>query len=276
VQLIEWIPAVTTTGLLSLVLWLSRTWIKVRLTSSVQHEFDKRLEELKAEFRVAEKSLEANLAKRSAELEALRSGALSGITQRRALLDKRRVEAIDQLWGALVRNHSARNLAMTMSALKLEELAKLVTKDHRIREFVKMSGVGFDVSKLDYVSGVYARPYVSDMAWALYSAISAITGYYVAHWVALSNGIDSRRMVDNESVQKLIVAAMPEYKEYLEKHGISAAYHLLDRLDSLLIKELNRMALDHQQDKESIQQAAEILEQARNLEEKASSVPAVE
>lgn len=267
-QLTDWVPALTTTGLLSLALWLSRALITARLTRSVQHEFDQKLEQLKSEFRTAEKTLEASLAQRSAELESLRTGALSGITQRRALFDKRRLEAIDQLWGTWIANQSARSLAMTMSVMKLENIAEQVTRDDRMREFVKVSGGGFDTSKLDYVTANLARPYVSDMAWALFSAMQAITGYYVAHWVALSHGVDSRKMVANEAVQKLILAVAPEYKEYLESNGLSASYHLLERFDTLLLAELRRMATDSQQDKESVEQAAQILEYARNLNEK--------
>ena len=86
-QLTDWIPALTTTSLLSCALWMFRSLITARLTRSVQHEFDEKLEKLKSEFRTAETTLEANLAQRSTELESLRAGALSGITQRRALLD---------------------------------------------------------------------------------------------------------------------------------------------------------------------------------------------
>lgn len=267
-QLTDWIPALTTTGLLSLALWLGRALITARLTRSVQHEFDKKLEQLKSEFRASEKTLEASLAQRSAELESLRAGALSGITQRRALLDKRRLEAIDQLWGTLIRNQSARSLAMTMSLIQLENIAEQVSRDDRVRDFIKVSGGGFAPSKLDYVTADLARPYVSDMAWALFSATQAITSYYVAHWVALSHGIDSRKMIANDTVHKLILAVAPEYREYLDINGLSASYHLLERFDTLLLAELKRMATDYQQDKESVEQAARILEHARSLNEK--------
>lgn len=273
-QLTDWIPALTTTGLLSLALWLSRALITARLTRSVQHEFDENLEKIKAEFRVAEKTLEASLAQKSAELESLRAGALSGITSRRALLDKRRLDAIDQLWGALIANQSARSLAMTMSVMKLENIAEQVERDDRLREFIKISGGGFDPSKLDHVTANLARPHVSDMAWALFSAMQAITGYYVAHWVALSHGIDSRKMVANEAVQKLILAVTPEYRDYLEANGLTASYHLLERFDTLLLAEFKKMTADSQQDKESIEQAAQILEHARNLNQKVSPAPA--
>lgn len=273
-QLTDWIPALTATGLMSLALWLSRALISARLTRSVQHEFDQKIEKLKSEFRAAEKTLEASLAQRSAELESLRAGALTGITQRRALVDKRRLDAIDQLWGTLIANQSARSLAMTMSVMNLEHIAEQVSSDDRVRNFIKISGGSFDPSKLDYVTANLARPYVSDMAWALFSAMQAITGYYVAHWVALSHGVDSRKMVANEAVKKLILAVAPEYKEYLETNGLSASYHLLERFDTLLLTELKRMTTDYQQDKESVEQAAQILEHARNLNEKVNPAPA--
>jgi len=51
-------------------------------------------------------------------------------------------------------------------------------------------------------------------------------------------------------------------------NGLSASYHLLERFDTLLLAELKRMATDYQQDKESVEQAARILEHARSLNEK--------
>lgn len=60
----------------------------------------------------------------------------------------------------------------------------------------------------------------------------------------------------------------PEYREYLDANGLSASYHLLERLDTLLLAELKRMATDNQQDRESVEQAAQIMEHARNLNEK--------
>lgn len=270
-QFADWIPALTTTSALSLALWLFRSIIKTRLTASVQHQFDGKLERIKSDLRASEKQLETKLAQRSAEFEALRSGALSGLAQRRFLVDKRRLEAIDQLWGTLVANQRARALALSMSVLNLEEVAAQVEKDERIRILVKSFGAGFDPAKIEYINANLARPYVSAMAWALYNAIQAITGFYAAHWAALSNGIDSRKMIASDVAMKLIVTALPESKEYLEKRGLSASYHLLEKLDTLLLEELNRMAVDHEPDKDSVKQAAEILEQARMLSAETSA-----
>jgi len=159
-----------------------------------------------------------------------------------------------------------------MSTLKLESIAERVGDDGQLREFMKTLGGGFDATKLDGVTAHLVRPHVSDMSWALYSAIQAITNYYVAHWLLLSQGLDSRGLIANDYAQSLILAVAPEYKEYLETHGLSASYNLLERLETLLLAELQRIMMDPQQDKESVEQAANILDHVRGLNEKVHSV----
>jgi len=95
-----WIPSLTVSGLLGVALWLSRSIIETRLRASVQGEFDAKLEVLKGDIRSSEERLGARLREKEAELEALRSGALSAMTSRQVVLDNRRLEAVDQLWSA--------------------------------------------------------------------------------------------------------------------------------------------------------------------------------
>ena len=56
-QLSNWIPALTTTSLFGVALWLARTLIMTRLRNSVKNEFDSKLEVLRSEL----KSKEARL-----------------------------------------------------------------------------------------------------------------------------------------------------------------------------------------------------------------------
>lgn len=97
-SLIDWIPAISTTALLSVVLWLLRSVISTRLRASVQHEFDQKLETMRATLRSSEEAFKADLRGKEAQIAALRSGAMSALASRQAALDKRRIEAVDQLW----------------------------------------------------------------------------------------------------------------------------------------------------------------------------------
>jgi hypothetical protein len=97
----DWIPAISTTSLLAAVLWLLRSVISTRLRASVQHEFYQKVEALKTDLRKSEESFKADLRSKESQIEALRSGALSGLASRKAAIDARRIQAVDQLWAAL-------------------------------------------------------------------------------------------------------------------------------------------------------------------------------
>lgn len=103
------------TGLLGLALWLGRNLISTRLTKSVEHEFNAKLDKLQAELRASEARLNADLRAKEAEISALRSGALSALASRQISLDKRRLEAAEQIWSAVAALQPACALASTMS-----------------------------------------------------------------------------------------------------------------------------------------------------------------
>lgn len=44
----DWFPAISTTSLLVIALWLGRNLLITRLTNSVRHEYDEKLETIKA------------------------------------------------------------------------------------------------------------------------------------------------------------------------------------------------------------------------------------
>ncbi len=54
-----------------------RSLISTRLTKSVQHEFDEKLETLKTTLRKSEESFKADLRFKEIQIEALRGGAMT-------------------------------------------------------------------------------------------------------------------------------------------------------------------------------------------------------
>lgn len=60
-MLISWLPALTTTVLLGIALWLGRNLISTRLTKSVEHEFNIKLKDLDAKLKESEARLNAEL-----------------------------------------------------------------------------------------------------------------------------------------------------------------------------------------------------------------------
>ena len=84
-------------------IFAGRNWLKASKERSVQHRFDARLEELRADLRKSEEGLKSELRLKEGQITALRDGVLSGRAHRQALLDKRRLEAVDRLEDALHR-----------------------------------------------------------------------------------------------------------------------------------------------------------------------------
>lgn len=253
------IPGITTTGLLAVALWLGRNFLLTRLTRSVEHEFNRKLEDVRAELRIAEERLKADLRAKEVEISALRAGALSALANRQAALDKRRLEAVDQIWSAVTALGPARALAASMSYIDFEVAAKAAEQDPKARQFFEMIGAGFDPKSMDLTEAVKARPFVSPMVWAVYSAMQAVIAHSIIRWHVLKGGLGTKDFANHEAIAKLIKSALPHYADYIDKQGPEGYYYVLEALDQRLLAEMRAMLSGTETDKAAIEQAAEIL-----------------
>ena len=88
----------------------------------------------------------------------------------------------------------------------------------------------------------------------------------VMRWHVLKGGLGTTDFADNKAIEKLVVAALPHYAEYLEKNGASVYYYVLEALDARLLVEIQNMLAGVESDRASIEQAAEIVRQANALQ----------
>jgi hypothetical protein len=166
----EWIAAVVTyfgaTALIGAVLWLFKNLIITRLTNSVRHEFNEKLEKLRSELRKQETAFKADLDAKEKEITDLRSGALSTMVSRQVALDKRRLDAVDQLWSAATKLSRFKGQSGMMSAIKFPNMAEEAERNPEARRVFEPMSAAEDLKKLDLSEAAAARPYVSPMAWA--------------------------------------------------------------------------------------------------------------
>lgn len=263
--LIDWIPAISMTSLLAIALWLLRSVISTRLKASVKHEFDQKLEAQRASLRNNEEAFKADLQSKANEIAALRSGALTGLASRQAALDARRIQAVDQLWSAILALAPAKAVSATMAIVKFEAAAKLSAKNPRAREMFGALGGQLDLTNLGSKSAAAARPYVSEMAWALFSAYQAIVSVAVLKQQILKSGLDMTEIVDIDTIKRLVAAALPHQAEFVAKHDTGAYHYLLDELESRLLGELRTVLEGVDSDKASVKQAAEILKESERV-----------
>ena len=253
-DLVSWLPSIATTSLLALALWLGRNLIATRLTKSVEYEFNTKLESLRAELRSKE-----------AEIAALRGGAMTAMASRQIALDKRRLEAVDQLWSTLTALGPAKYVSSLMAVVKFEPAAEYAAKDAKVREMFTMMSAGFDPNKLDLSGAAKARPFVSPMAWALFSAYQAIAMQAVMRLQIIKSGIGAKDLLDKNAVSKLVKTTLPHQASYVNEYGEAGYHHLLEELEGRLLKEFQKTLAGAEADKASIEQAAEILKQSNEI-----------
>lgn len=268
---IDWIlSTLSTTGLLAILAWLSRNLILTRLKASVQHEFDEKLETLRTDLRKSEESFKADLRAKETQIEVLRSGALSGLVSRQVALDKRRLEAIDKLWAGIDALGPLKWAASMMATFKFDKSVKLASQDQKVRDFFATVGASVDPKQMQEVDVHESRPFVSELAWALFSAYQAIVGYAVAQLQLLKMGLDAPDILNPEHVSKLIKAALPYYADYIDTHGATEYFYMLEPLEAELLKELQRMMRGEESDKASVEQAAKIMKEVASVNEATS------
>lgn len=251
--------------------WLARNLILTRLTKSVEHEFGVKLATLRAQHREAEERLKAQLQAREAEVAALRSDAMTALASRQIAIDQRRLEAVDQLWSAVTALTPARSISATMSFIKFESAAKRAERDPKVRNFFDIIGNGVDPKSINLGDAAKARPFVSAMAWAIYSAMVAISMHAVVRLQVLRGGLGTKDFVDDGAVGKLIKVALPHHAGYIDQYGASGYHILLEELEAKLLRELQAMLMGTDVNKASIDQAAEILRQSNEVLKQADS-----
>jgi hypothetical protein len=146
-SLIDWLlTPLVTTALVSSLLFLFRNSILTRLRASVQHEFNAKLETMRAELRRSEELLRADLRAKESHIEALRSGALSGMASRQALFDQRRLAAVEQLWDGIDKLASFKIACSMMATIDFKKSLKLSAQDPKVRQFFMQIGSSVDPS----------------------------------------------------------------------------------------------------------------------------------
>lgn len=251
----DWIPAISTTSLLTLAMWLFRSLISVRLTKSVESEFNTKLEKLKAELRSKEGTI-----------ESLRSGAMSGLISRQSKLYERQLEAIEEVWAAVIELGKAKYISAAMAVLKYEECAKQAATDPRFRQVFEIMGSGFDIKNVQLGTASKARPFLSPLAWAYYSAYQAIVLLDAMKFETLRLGLESpEKFLNSEGVTNLVKAVLPHQSDYLSKYGSGVHHYLVEEIERQLLSELQNMQQGAAADQENAERAAEILKATDKL-----------
>ncbi|WP_299935032.1 hypothetical protein [uncultured Nitratireductor sp.] len=238
------------------------------VTGLVQHHFDERIETLKSELRRSEEQFSADLKEKDRQLKTLTETTLALRSARQTALDARRLQAVEKIWAAKIAIDRMKLAAGLVSGLNLEELFKAADKDDPRIQAVgamldKMSGVDLDKAASE-ASALSEQPFLSPKVWALFSAYQGVMTHSVIILKSLALG--AMKVLKREDLLKpLMLVALPEYKDYIERFGFSGYYHLLEILEQKLLnamaEELDGKALDDA----TLKRSAEIMSAVQEL-----------
>ncbi|MFZ6648471.1 hypothetical protein ACO0LO_22295 [Undibacterium sp. TJN25] len=258
----ELVTALGSSAFTLCIAWLLKNVIKTRLTASVKYEFDAKLAELKSDFSRAKQKSASDLKSNENDIATLRSSAVTGLANRQTLFEKRRLEAIDQLWADAREYAQLKNLIEIMKTLKFNEAVKICEKEQKFRDVFATLYNTFNIDFITSQRPSTARPYISDLAWALFRTYSAIINTAIAKLYILSNGLPAH-LVDIAGTEQLVRTAIYGTDSHTEQ-PIFPEY-LLEDIEEKLLTELKRMLDGADEDKASVEKAAEIMRSEKNM-----------
>lgn len=257
----DWLP----TALLAAALWLCRNLIATRLVRSVQHEFDQKLANLNSQLRANEELVKADLRSKEAAIAVLQGAPISGMAARQAITDKRRIEAVDQIWEAVHGLGFAKVASQWMAVIKFEAALKEAARNPDFRRVFAAIAAPEDGGAAAFALATKARPHISQLAWAYFSAWQAIVLHATVQIKLLQVGLDAPETIESKGVINLVSVALPHRAAYIREHGPGAAYHLLEELETNLLDDLRQTLEGKKLDITNVQRANEIQKEAQRL-----------
>ena len=259
------IPGVSA-ALFALVLWLARNLIITRLTRSVESEYARLLESYKFDLRKSEESFKADLKSKEVEIAAMRGGVLAAVSNRQLLLDKKRLEATEEIWASVVSLSVFKVVSAWMSSVKFEEMAEAAKKNPELRKFVEVLGPQIDPEILkSRIVPSKARPFVTPMLWASYSAYSLVMTQPVLRALVIKYGADAD-LISSEKTSEVLKLVLPHRSELIDKYGASCYHDLIEELEERIIKEIHNTISGSSTDEAGIQQAAAVIKKCNEYQ----------
>lgn len=263
-EFINWIPSLITTGGFGVVVFLSKNLIVNRLTNAVKHEYDTKLEEVKASHKLIEQRLQAEIQKREHEVITIRESAFSGLAHRKSLLFERQLKAVDDLWQAYITLSPAKIVSAMMSRVDIQMVSKNIANDSNMQQLFQMIGQNVDMVKLGTIQSEKLRPFVSEPIWAYFSTYQSIVLHYVMLAKIFEFGLEEK-MIKSDELVNLLTKVLPHQKEFIEKFRVEGSFYLLEEIEQKLLKEINDFLSGKGVSEERLKEATEIIKHSEKL-----------
>lgn len=256
----DWLPSISTTALLALLLWISRSWLAARLKASIAHEYNKEIELVRSEHRQAEAAHQSAISEQQAKLASLREAVLETTGSRHAEVQLRRLNAAQSLWNAVLDLRHAKVGAETLKAVKFEGALKIAAEKEEFRSLFKALVNPQDPQRMKSLIADESRPYLSDISWAYFSTYRRILGLATGQILMLQLGVNMPQILKTDDIRSLVEVALPHRKEFVEQFGDVAYFYLLEELEEKILAEVKAMIEGRESDASAVERARRVLE----------------
>jgi hypothetical protein len=270
---VEWVPTVIVI-LVPVGIFIGRNWLKARIERSVQHTFDAKLEAIRTDLRGTEERLKSDLRLKESEISALRDGVLSGRAQRQALLDKRRMDAVERVWATVMALTPYRIVASMMFSLNLKEAIEEAPRHAGVRKLAEFIAKLPPDFKLENVAR-NERPFVSPMAWAYFSAFQTLLLTIYIQAKALEVGLkNSDKFINVDKTRDMLKKALPHQANLIDQWDLTSFHLFVDELEGCILTELTKMLDGDEVDEASIARSAAIMKSLKGVTDELNLAPA--
>ena len=235
--------------------YLLRETLAKYFSKSVEHRFEKKLEDAKAEIRAKERIIDAQFSAKEKELNHITEFLSSLRRERNSLLQAKRIQAAELVLRACNVYAQLSMAAEMMKILNVDEISKN-PEDAKIKQVfqVIVSSLKIDeklaaVSELDHVLPML---YLNARAHSCFDAHKTVTMHAVALMQCMSMGVDTKNMFVKDALRKQVEKIAPATKEGFDKYGESYAYYSLPYLYDETVKALRDVVNGVEQDSDDL------------------------
>jgi hypothetical protein len=261
----NWIPAIGLTSALAAVGWLVRAPFRQGIESAITSVFDKKLEKVKSDFRQEEERLSAQLRARSAEIEALRSGAFINFASRQAELGRRRLLAVERVWAEVTELSRYRYLSSYAETLNVDAIIEATSKSaadrQKMSDFATLLLGDLADPKNQHFDATASkeRPFIPELTFALFMSYRQVViwPYLLMQSMRLMGDL---KLLKTGSIVDVARKALPHQSAFLDEHGVAGVPFLVEELEAAVLASLREALEQKDADEAALAQAKAINE----------------
>ncbi|WP_156394094.1 hypothetical protein [Methylobacterium sp. Leaf94] len=160
-----------------------------------------------------------------------------------------------------------KSLSQLTSVMRMDRVLEIASaggaESDKMKSFLESIWQSY---KLDEVKNkgypIAERPFISPLLWTYFTAYRHIL-YYPYTLVALGRtGIGADALENKDKTLSIIASVLPHQKDNLDKFGTDLLHHLIDEIDQLILREIERTLTGEDNDKRGMERAAAVITSA--------------